>query len=104
MMRILFFLIFLNILNGQNKPLSFFEQNTLNELSYDSIVKTESISKFLETNDKLKINESIFKLLGPIKPTINNAISINIKKRSKNFLKFSLNFNLIFFNIKLRVL
>jgi hypothetical protein len=55
MMRILFFLIFLNILNGQNKPLSFFEQNTLNELSYDSIVKTESISKFLETNDYMFI-------------------------------------------------
>ena len=55
MMRILFFLIFLNILNGQNKPLSFFEQKTLNELSYDSIVKTKSISKFLETNDYMFI-------------------------------------------------
>ncbi len=50
-----FFWLFLTVLSFNNKHLFAFEKSALNEASNDSIIKTENVSKLLETRDFLFI-------------------------------------------------
>ena len=50
-----FFWLFLAVLSFNNKHLFAFEKSALNEASNDSIIKTENVSKLLETRDFLFI-------------------------------------------------
>ena len=55
MMKKTFFWLFLIVLSFNNKHLFAFEKNNFNEASNDSILKTENVSKLLETRDFLFI-------------------------------------------------